>query len=128
MLPRADPWMARPQPTRVTLQGKVAFCSASTVRQGDGLVNSVIWHDEIPDLQNLPPLPKEIKSDALIYPYKEDFEWNYFSWMTKDELLCITLHDSARTWRTPHCSEFFNDEEGTYPRESIEVRACCYFS
>jgi len=90
-------------------------------------VNSVIWQDEIPDLQNLPPLPKEIKSEALVHPYKDEFEWNYFSWMTKDELLSITLHDSARTWRTPHCS-FFNDEEGIYPRESIEVRACYCFS
>ena len=47
--------------------------SASSVRESDGLVNSVIWQDEIPDLQNLPPLPKEIKSEALIYLYKDEF-------------------------------------------------------
>jgi hypothetical protein len=46
---------------RVTLQGNMAFCSASTVREGYDLVISVIWQDEIPDLQNLPPLLKEIK-------------------------------------------------------------------
>lgn len=91
-------------------------------------MNSAIWQTEVPDVQNLPPLPEEVKSEAYGFPYREEHEWCYFSWMTRDELLCLKLNDSdhTRPWRTPHCS-FFNDEEGTHARESVEIRVCCYF-
>lgn len=106
----------------------LALCNARSVRDEEGLVNSAIWQTEVPDVQNLPPLPDEVKSEAYAFPYREEHEWCYFSWMTRDELLCLKLNDSdhTRPWRTPHCS-FFNDEEGTHPRESVEIRACCYF-
>jgi hypothetical protein len=97
----------------------------------DGLVNIAIWQNEPPptDLENLPPVPTHVRTgSAFIFPYSDKYEWNYFSWMTRDELLTFKLHDSdhSRPWRTPHCS-FLNDAEGCHPRESIEIRTCCYF-
>lgn len=106
------------------------MCNSASIPDDDGLVNSAIWQDEVPDLQNLPPLPEDVKSEAFVFPWREAMEWWYFSHMTEEELLCLKLNDSqvgkGKRWRTPHCS-FLNDEEGTHPRESIEIRACCYW-
>lgn len=106
----------------------LALCNFRTVGDDEGLVNLSIWQSEIPDLEKLPPLPKDIKSQAYIFPYSKNHEWVYFSGMTRDEVLCLKLNDSDRSkaWRTPHCA-FFNDEPGCHPRESIDIRACCYF-
>jgi hypothetical protein len=106
----------------------LGLVDARTIPNEEGLVNSAIWQTEVPDLLNLPPLPSEVKSEAYIFPYNPKHQWKYFSNMTKDELLCLKLNDSDQTrpWRTCH-SSFFNNEEGTHPRESVEIRACCYF-
>jgi hypothetical protein len=106
----------------------LAVCNSRSVRDDEGLANAAIWQAEPPDLENLPPLPEPVKSEAFIFPYNKDHEWNYFSWMTRDEVMLLKLNDSDHTvaWRTPHCA-FFNDEEGTHERESIDMRACCYF-
>jgi len=108
----------------------LALIDARTLDDTEGLVNTAIWLDYVPDLQNLPPPPKEGEeaSAAYIFPYSEKFEWNYFGGMTRDELLCLKLNDSdhSRAWRAPHCA-FFNDQGGCNPRESIDIRVCCYF-
>jgi hypothetical protein len=121
-------WRAFSQPPQ---DWPLGLCDSASILPDDGLVNSAIWQDEIPDVNNLPPLvPDEVKSEAFVFPWREGMEWWYFSWMHKDELLCLKLNDSdkgsEKRWRTPHCS-FYNDEEGTHPRESIEIRACCYW-
>jgi hypothetical protein len=108
----------------------LALASCNSVPEDAGLDNVAIWQSEPPpDLLNLPPVPTEGKhSTAFIFPYSKDYQWNFFSNMTKDELLCLKLNDSdhSRAWRTPHCA-FANEVEGAHPRESIDIRACCYF-
>jgi hypothetical protein len=79
------------------------------VRDDEGLVNTAIYQNEPPpeDLENLPDIPEGTRTgDAFVFPYNVDFEWNYFSCMTRDEVLSFKLNDSdhERTWRTPHCS------------------------
>ena len=102
-----------------------------TVPDEDGIINMAVWQDEPPpeDLENPPPVPEGTRTgESFCFPYNEGFEWNYFSCMTRDEVLSFKLHDSdhSGTWRTPHCS-FANDAEGCKTRESMEIRTCCYF-
>jgi hypothetical protein len=107
----------------------LALCDYRSVGDDEGLDNVAVWQSTVPDLQNLPPVPTDTKtSTAFIFPHTERQEWVYYGGMTRDELLCLKLNDSdrSRAWRTPHCA-FLNDEEGTNPRESIDIRACCYF-
>jgi hypothetical protein len=49
--------------------------------------------------------------------------------MNRDELLILKLNDSdkKRAWRTPHSAFPNTAENEVFPRESIEVRMCCYF-
>jgi hypothetical protein len=105
--------------------------NSRSVGDDEGLVNTAVYQNDPPpeDLENLPDIPEGTRTgDAFVFPYNEKFEWNYFNCMTRDEVLSFKLNDSDhdRTWRTPHCS-FRNDAEGCHPRESIEIRACCYF-
>jgi hypothetical protein len=72
----------------------LGLCDSGTFPPDDGLVNSAIWQDEIPDLNHLPALSKEVKSEAFMFPYREGIEWWYYSWMYQDELLCLKLSDS----------------------------------
>jgi len=126
-------WRAFSKPPQDFPLGVVDYRSTD---DNDGLTNTAIWTDTMPDgvegmaPENLPPLPTQNArvGEAFIFPYKENYEWRYFSNMTKDEVLSFKLHDSdhSRAWRTPHCA-FQNDLEGGIPRESIEVRTCCYF-
>jgi len=109
----------------------LAVCNSRSVPDEDGLVNLAVYQDDPPpeDLENLPPVPEGVRTgEAFVFLFSEKYEWNYFSWMGKDEVLSFKLHDSdhSGTWRTPHCS-FLNDEEGCHQRESIEIRTCCYW-
>ena len=125
-------WRAFSKPPQDFPLGVVDFRSTD---DEDGLTNTAIWTNTMPDnvdtldAENLPPLPGDATiGEAFVFPYREGYEWRYFSNMTGDELLSLKLHDSdhSRAWRTPHCA-FQNDVEGAVPRESIEVRTCCYY-
>jgi len=92
-------------------------------------VNTLVYQEDTPDLDNLPPLSEaRVIGEGTIFPYKDTHRWFYFSHMNRDEMLTFKLNDSdhSKVWRTPHCA-FFNPEEGSVPRESMEVRMCCYF-
>jgi hypothetical protein len=107
----------------------LAVCDARSVKDDEGMVNTLIYQKDAPDPDNLPPIPEQgIVGEGTIFPYRESHRWCYFSHMNRDELLSFKLNDSdhSRAWRTPHCS-FFNSEQDAKPRESIEVRTCCYF-
>jgi hypothetical protein len=107
----------------------LAVCDSRTVGDDEGMVNTLIYQDEVPDVDNLPPIPeKGMVGEGYSFPFKETHRWCYFSHMNRDEMLTFKLNDSdhSKVWRTPHCA-FFNPEEGASPRESIEVRTCCYF-
>jgi hypothetical protein len=107
----------------------LAVCDSRSIKDEEGLINTLIYQDEVPDVENLGPIPeKGIIGEGYGFPYQEGHEWCYFSHMNRDELLTFKLNDSdhQRVWRTPHCA-FYNPEKGAVPRESIEVRTCCYF-
>ena len=98
------------------------------------MINIAVWQGDHPppDLENLPPLVKNEGvrlGESFVFPSREGYEWNCFSNMTRDEVLTFKLHDGhdhSRPWRTLHCA-LKNDPPGTKPRESIEIRTCCYF-
>ena len=111
----------------------LAVMNSRSVPDDEGMINIAVWQDDPPpeDLANLPPIEENEKvrlGKSFIFPYREGYEWYYFSNMTRDELLTFKLHDSdhSRPWRTPHCA-FKNDAPGAKLRESIEIRTCCYF-
>ena len=111
----------------------LALCDSRSVGDDEGFTNTLVYQKDIPDINNLPPLPEDDKDgkvvgEGTIFPFKETQRWLYFSHMNRDELLVLKLNDSdkGRAWRTPHCA-FPSREEGAFPRESIEVRMCCYF-
>ena|SRR5277367_6443931 len=107
----------------------LAVCDSRSVKDDEGLVNTLVYQEDIPDVENLPPLSDaKVVGEGTIFPFKDTHRWFYFSHMNRDEMMSIKLNDSdqGRAWRTPHCA-FLNQEEGTFPRESIEVRMCCYF-
>jgi hypothetical protein len=112
----------------------LGVCDWRSVPDEDGIINTLVYAQEIPDINNLPPLPESdgdearVLGEGTIFPHRESQRWMYYSHMNRDELLIIKLNDSdkRKAWRTPHCA-FFNLEEGAVPRESIEVRMCCYF-
>lgn len=107
----------------------LAVCRGDLVGDEEGVVNNLIYGDTIPDLDNLPDLPDDpLHPEGSLFHYQPRHRWIYFSNMTADEILLFTLYDSVqkRPWRVPHCA-FFNDMEGTKPRESIEIRTVCFF-
>jgi hypothetical protein len=112
----------------------LAVCDSRSISNSDGLTNTLVYQEDIPDINDVPPLPEggdgqcKVVGEGTIFPFKDEMKWYYFSHMNRDEMLIIKLNDSdkEKAWRTPHCA-FFNPEEGAVPRESIEVRMCCYF-
>jgi len=107
----------------------LGICDSRSVGNDEGIVNTLVYQEDIPDIDNLPPLSEaRIIGEGTIFPRKDTHRWFYFSHMNMDEMLTFKLNDSDKSgvWRTPHCA-FFNPEEGAFPRESMEVRMCCYF-
>lgn len=112
----------------------LAVCDSRSVLPEEGITNTLVYQQDLPDLNDLPPLPHgddaqgKVVGEGTIFPFTERMRWVYFSHMTRDEMLILKLNDSdqKRAWRTPHCA-FCNPEKGAVPRESIEVRMCCYF-
>jgi len=112
----------------------LAVCDSQSIPNADGITNTLVYQEDIPDIHNLPPSPEsddsngKVVGEGTIFKYSDSMRWFYFSHMNRDEMLIIKLNDSdkSKAWRTPHCA-FFNPEEGAVPRESIEVRMCCYF-
>lgn len=110
----------------------LAVVNAQTMEDDEGVLSIAIWQNDPPpkDLANLPAIPSDGSvrlGEATVFPYRERHEWNYFSNMSRDEVLTIKLHDNGhRIWRTAHCA-FLNDAEGCHVRSSIEIRSCCYF-
>ena len=107
----------------------LGICDSRSVGDDEGVTNTLVFQEDIPDIDDLPPLSEaRVIGEGTIFPYKDTHRWFYFSHMNRDEMLTFKLNDSdnSRVWRTPHCA-FFNPEEEAVPRESMEVRMCCYF-
>ena len=109
----------------------LAMVDARTVENDEGVPYPMIIVEKIPDELPIRPLPFTPIEGANFH-YKDRHEWRYFSNMTKDEVLAFKLFDSDKdkgnkSWRCPHTA-FFDDREGTIPRESVEVRTICYYN
>jgi hypothetical protein len=110
----------------------LAVLDPRSLSDEEGLTNTVLYQDKVPeDLENLPDISeKDVVGEGYAFNWREGHKWCYFSAMTRDELLVFKLNDSERrsgnAWRTPHCA-FWNGDKEAAPRESIEVRMCCYF-
>lgn len=109
----------------------LALCRGDSIGNEEGVINHLIYVDEIPDFNTLPAeLPFDpMYPEGSLFIYKETHYWTYFSQMTPDEVMVFTLYDSDQQvpWRVPHCA-FQNNMEGTKARESVEIRTACYFN
>lgn len=108
----------------------LAVCRGDSVGDEEGVINHLLYVDEVPDMANL---PEELPHDPMfpegsLFTFQPTHEWMYYSNMNKNELLAFTLYDSKKQkpWRVPHCA-FYNDIEGAKVRESVEIRTVCYF-
>jgi hypothetical protein len=109
----------------------LAVCDARTVAAGEGVPNTLVIVDRLPEEPAmLGEVPNEASLPAAaIFHYNPNHRWWYFSNMTRDEVLLFKFHDSdrSRAWRTPHTA--FQDPSfpNAKPRESIEFRTIAYF-
>lgn len=111
----------------------LAVMDSRSLGDEEGIINTLVYQDQLPDFDNLPPLLEgdtcKVVGEGTIFPHKESQQWWYFSHMNRDELLILKLNDSdeGRAWRAPHSAFPNTAEKEVVPRESIEVRMCCYF-
>jgi len=108
----------------------LAVCDGRSVAFEDGIPNEMLIVDELPDVSNLEPLPEDpARPAALVFEYRSDFRWYYFSRMENDELLCFKLFDSDQnaTCRCPHTAFHHETEPDRVPRKSLEIRTVAYF-
>jgi hypothetical protein len=108
----------------------LALVDARSVGQDEGVPYPMIMVDKIPEKLPLVPTPPT-PIEGCNFVYKEGHKWRYFSNMTRDEVLAFKLYDSdnkkgSKSWRCPHTA-VFDSTDGTIPRESVEVRAICFF-
>ena len=109
----------------------LAVCEAGSVGEDEGVPNTLVIVDRLPDEKTmLGALPEEASLPAAaIFHYNPKHRWWYFPNMTRDEVLLFKFHDSDRTkaMRTPHTA--FQDPSfpEARPRESIEFRTIAFF-
>jgi hypothetical protein len=108
----------------------LAVCRGDSVGDEEGVINHLIYADELPDMNSLPEnLPEDpMHPEGSLFTYRPEHHWMYYSNMKRDELLLFTLYDSEKVqpWRVPHCA-FLNEVEGAVPRKSVEIRTVCFF-
>lgn len=59
-----------------------------------------------------------------------DHQWYYMSAMREDEMVVLKGYDTKQDppgWRCPHTAFVLEGTEALPPRESIEVRAVCFW-
>ncbi len=109
----------------------LAVCDARSVRDDEGVPNTMFVVDRLPDEQTmLGDMPNEATVPAAaIFHYSPSHRWWYFSNMTPDEVLLFKFHDSDRTkaLRTPHTAFHDPSFPNAHPRESIEFRTFAFF-
>jgi hypothetical protein len=109
----------------------LAVCDGSSVDPGEGVPNTMVIVDALPDPDAIPSdLPGEDKMPAAsVFYFNAAHRWWYFPDMTRDEVLLVKFHDSdhSKAWRAPHTA--FRDPRvaNAAPRESIEFRTVAYF-
>jgi hypothetical protein len=110
----------------------IALCEFDSAKDDTDYANVKIDVDEIPRGDALfAPIPgEEDMNAASIFMHNPAHRWWYFPDMDRDEVLFITFHDSdhSRAWRCLHTAFHDRRTQGTLPRESIEFRACAYFT
>ena len=109
----------------------LAVCDARSVRDDEGIPNTMFVVDRLPDEQTmLGDMPNEASVPAAaIFHYSAAHRWWYFSSMTRDEVLMFKFHDSDRTkaLRAPHTAFRDPSVANAQPRESIEFRTIAFF-
>jgi hypothetical protein len=119
------PFTAPPQDWPLTV------CDARTVTVGEGIPDPTLPVAVLPDLAAMPgtvPLTAP-PGCGMTFHFNPQHRWNYFPYMTRDEVVVFVQYDSSRPgfWRTPHASFVDTSAGNVAPRESIEVRAIAYF-
>jgi len=109
----------------------LALCEAGSVGADEGVENTLVVVDEIPDFDTMVgPWPvAKLGPTAAIFHHSPAHRWWYFSNMTRDEVLLLKFHDSdrRRAWRVPHTAFFDPSFPDANPRRSIEVRSVAYY-
>lgn len=71
-----------------------------------------------------------VRSGNYVLSYGEGHRWYYMSGMRADEMVVFKGLDTERDWpgwRCPHTAFVVEGTEGLPPRQSIEVRAVCFW-
>jgi hypothetical protein len=109
----------------------LALCDGRSVDAAEGIPNTLVVVDEIPDYATMVgPWPKEkLGPSAAIFNFNPAHRWWYFSQMNRDEVILLKFHDSDRNtaWRVPHTAFHDPSFPDANPRQSIEVRSVAYF-
>lgn len=109
----------------------LALCESGSVAADEGVSNTLVVVDEIPDFATMVGdwPPEKLGPSAAIFHYRPTHRWWYFSGMQRDEVLLFKFHDSDRSgaWRVPHTAFHDSSRLGARPRESIELRSIAYF-
>ena len=78
----------------------LAVYDSPSVLPEEGITNTLVYQQDIPDISDLPPLPEgdaakgKVVGEGTIFPFTLRMRWVYFSHMTRDEMLIIKLNDS----------------------------------
>jgi hypothetical protein len=107
----------------------LALCDGRSVRDDEGVPNTLWVVDKIPDDLFAPMDDANNPVAAAIFLHNPDHRWWYFSNMQRDEALLFKFHDSDRSgaWRVPHTAFWDQSLPGAQPRESIECRSIAFF-
>lgn len=109
----------------------LALCEGRSVGADEGVPNTLVVVDEIPDYDTMVgdwPAEK-LGPSAAIFHFNPAHRWWYFSGMQRDEVILLKFHDSDRrtAWRVPHTAFRDTSFADARPRQSIEVRSIAYF-
>jgi hypothetical protein len=109
----------------------LAMCEFGSFADDEGLRNSLIFGDRIPDEEAMrAPIPGEDQLPAAtLFKYNPAHRWWFYPDMTRDEAILLKFHDSDQSvaWRCPHTAFADRSVEHPNPRQSIELRCTAFF-
>ena len=109
----------------------LAVCDGRSVAAEEGVPNTLVIVDEIPDHDTMVGDWREdrLGPSAAIFRFNAGHRWWYFSAMNRDEVILLKFHDSDRSaaWLVPHTAFHDTSFADARPRQSIELRSIAYF-
>jgi hypothetical protein len=108
----------------------LALLDYRSVDDDEGVVNLLLFVDQLPDPGAIPDIPEPDSQPAgTVFQHRPGHRWWYFPDMHPGEALLFKLHDTDHSvaWRVPHTA--FRDQSvmNATPRCSVEIRTIAFF-